>query len=356
MPLSIERKFELLQQISFAKNNSNAYMDIIGNSALVAFMQMQETLRVIGSKSSTVTAIDIVLPFLMSLAVDRLGGLLIKQATKGIMTRVTNSRIIVGKFVSDIPGVKTTTTTQLYSGVSRRFTFDKYSDALETHRLEQAYIKQAELAGSEIYKEVGSEQIKNILSGKNNRRPIKTPGLSPTVSIVDAALTYSTYQKLITNNILGELINYINVDTANELSFYEDMENKLKALHVPIKISSSKTSFNNIKDLYNNYFEKIIWAMLFFGNNPRTKALPVSGVSDSQNPRILFFNDIDKDVELTRYLLKSFSSAKEYYSEKSSKNFHVASERNVLIKDFRKIALKMKHREKDFGSIIAEFS
>jgi hypothetical protein len=321
-------------------------METIGNSALVAFLQVQDTIHSVGSKANTVSAIDMILPFLMSLAVDTLGSIVVKFGAKAILSRVANSRIVVGQFVSNIPGVKTTTTTQLYAGVAKRFDFNKYSDAVEAHRLEQEYISIFQKGASSIYSGLVSGHVKNILSGRN-----KIPVVSSTVSIVDSALSYSVYQKLITNNIFDELQNYITVDNSNERNFYHEVENKLLNLYVPIKVNNTEISLEEIKNEFILYFEELIWSMVFFGDNPRKK-LGKKGVGNDSH--IVYFDDLKKNKEFTHYLLRKFSRSKEFYSTKYSSDYHIASQINFMVEKFREIAKKIKNKEKYFGPSVIE--
>lgn len=271
------------------------------------------------------------------------------------MKRVVNSRVIVGTFNSKIPGVKTTNTTKLYAGVSKRFDFNKYADALKAHRIEQAHIKIYQIGAGALYSNVISKQIKQLLAGQNNNRPVNIPGVSATVSIVESALFYSVYQKLITNNLFDELKNSIILDTSNDRKFYEEIEIELLKLHEPIKESGFKNiemSLSEINKTFIHYFEKLIWCMVFFGDNPY-KTLSLKGVRSGEL-RIQYFGNITKDVELTQYLLRNFSRNKKYYSANSNRNFHHPTERNKLVDDFRKIAKKLKSREEDFGPSIIE--
>jgi len=91
--------------------------------------------------------------------------------------------------------------------------------------------------------------------------------------------------------------------------------------------------------------------MVFFGDDP-LKALPRAGTHS--DVRIQYFRDVTKDVELTHYLLRNFSRNKEFYSSKSTKDFHHFSEVSNLVDDFRRIAKKLKSKEKDFGPSIID--
>lgn len=131
MALSVDERLSLL---SIARASSRASIDTIGDSALVAFLQVQDSLRSIGSRAATVSAIDVLLPrwsrcspTTWALPVVQLGG-------RRVLARVANSRVVVGKLVNDITGVRSTTTTRPYGGVQKRFTFSTYADVLASHR------------------------------------------------------------------------------------------------------------------------------------------------------------------------------------------------------------------------------
>lgn len=335
---------QLLATVSHARHTSNAYADTIGNSALTAYLQAQETLNSIRSGPSTVTAIDVILPFMLSIALD-LVGMKIQSYSKQILGRITASRALGAKFISEIDGVKLKSTTKLYAGVTVRRDFSKTVQAIEAHRLEEAWLSKAEEGVGTLWSGLGAGEVKKVLNGSYKAKG-RTPGRSRTVSLVDGAKRYAIHQKLITNTILDEVESRILIEETDDHKYYDALEKDINETFRPIIYNRHILSLDEIGDAYGEYFEQQIWALLFFGENVLALRGPEK-IGDSYG--VEFFGDRNKDYALTHYLLSKFARGKEYYSKNSSKDFNHFSEIVFMLNEFRKIVRAMKGRERDFG-------
>ena len=344
MPLSVDDRLGLLRTLSYARNNSHASIDTISDSSLVAFLQVQDTLREIGSRRATVSTIDILLPILLSLSLDKVALPLVRFGGRAILSRVANSRVVVGKFSSNISGVQTTTTTQLYAGVQRRFDFDKFEDVLAAQRIEQAVLRYGEKGMGGMFTSVAPGEVKRLMKRKPPVLPTP-PGTSPTVSIVESALVHAVNQKYITGVIFDDMQESVRLDTTLEFSDFEPLVKDLASLYEPLQYGSATVTLDQLRSTFTHSFEEFVWSAVLLGDNPR-KTLPQAGTGSEA--RIQYFRDTGKDIALTSYLLKRFARAREYYSETSSKNFHRASQKNLMVERFRMLATRLDARKSDY--------
>lgn len=349
MALSVDERLGLLRTLSYARTSSHASIDTIGNSGLVAFLQVQDTLRTIGSRAATVSAIDVLLPMLVSLFVDNAALPLVQLGGRTLLSRVANSRVVVGKFVSDIPGIQATTTTRLYGGVQKRFTFSTYADVLASHRLEQAVLRHGEQGIGGLLSSVAPGEVDRLLKSTPPSPPTP-PGVSATVSIVDSALSHAVHQHYITDLVFDELQEWVRLDTSRDLAYFDALVKDLTALYAPFKVGGAEVALDQLKTTFSHFFEELTWSAVFFGDNP-TGTLKVAGTTNT--PRVVYFDDSGKDVALTRYLLKRFARGRAHYSEKSSKDFHIASERNIMVDRFRALAKQLRARKSDFAGSVS---
>ncbi len=345
MALSVDERLELLRTLSYARASSHASIDTLGNSGLVAFLQVQDTLRTIGSRASTVSAIDVLLPMLLSLFVDKAAMPLVQQGGRALLSRVANSRIAVGRFVSDVPGVQATTTTRLYAGVQRRFTFSTYADVLASHRLEQAVLRHGDNGIGGLLSSVAPGEVTRILT-TTPARPPTPPGVSAAVSIVDSALSHAVHQRYITDLLFAEVEEWVRLDTSQDRAYLDGLVKELTALHAPFTVGGAQVALDQLRTTFSHFFEELTWSAVFFGDSP-TGRLKMAGTTNT--PRIVYFDDSGKDVALTRYLLRRFARDRAYYSETSSKDFHVASQRNLMVERFRVLATQLRARKSDFA-------
>lgn len=335
MALTLDERLVLLRTLSYARASSHASIDTISNSSLVAFLQVQDVLRSIGSRKATVHTIDVVVNLMVSLLVD-LAGPLGKLVGRRVLSRIVNTRVVSGKFVSQIPGVELSTTMQLYDGVQRRFTFSTVKDALASHRLEQAVARHGEQGIGGLLSKSSKVAVDKLMANRTPRTP-RAPelGLAPRVAIVDAATTYAVYQRFITDLIFDELQELVRLDTGHDLAYFDGLVKDLTALYVPFKYGGVEVALDQQRESFTHSFEEMIWSAVFLGND-RTNLVKKDGTHS--DVRIVYWRDTNKDIALTRYLLKRFAPSREYYSETSSKDFHIFSQVSLMVDNFRKIA------------------
>lgn len=350
MSLSPTEKFDLLRLTSHSRRNSNAYLDTISNAALVAFLQFQHIKGQISSQPKTVFAIDLFLDFAVGIAIDGAGGLLVKTLVGKMAGRVTNSRIVVGKFMNTLPDVDKSNIISRYSSavISNSFYFDKYETFLKAQRIESANISNIQYASSLVYSKVITPKLKEKLkNGGKSRRGGKL-GLSETVSVVDSAMSYAVNQKVLNDIVFDELENSISSDVIKNFDDTLGILKNLQKLHQPLSHKGIDISLDKAREQMILYFEFILWAITFaqkYGARYK-KGFQITREGTDNDTRLVLFDDIGKDITLTKYLVNRLDEDSHLYKY----NEKIYSRATKLRQRLRTAGEKSQERKADFGN------
>ncbi len=348
MSLKPEDKADLLRFTSHSRRNSNAYLDTISNSALIAFLQFQEIKGKIGSQPKTVLTIDVFLDFLIGIALTEAGGKLVKSLVGKMAGRVVNSRFVVGKFMNTVPVGSKSNTISLYKhvGVPKILNFDKYEDVLKAHRIEQANISRIQYGAGLAYQGLLVPKVKKVVkdAGKLNKSSGGKLGLSNTVSLVDSAMAYAVNQKVLNDTMFDELENAIRLDLFENPDDYNDMFKRLQGLHHPLSYERKIISLDMARDHLILYFELCLWGITFF---EKYKGNVIKLESTGNDARLVLFHDVGQDQALTKYLVNRLGEGKHLYEY----NERIFSRADYLKKRLRNAGKKANEKKLDFGNI-----
>lgn len=351
MSLTPEKKADLLRFTSHSRRNSNAYLDTISNSALIAFLQFEQIKGQIESQPKTSLAIDVFLDFLIGVAITGGGGLLVKSLVSKMVGRVVNSRFVVGKFMNTVPAGSKSNAITLYKnvGISKRFNFDSYSDFLKKYRIEKANISRIQYGANLVYTEFAGEVKTAVANGEKSKNSNSEKlGISNTVSIVDSAMAYAVNQKVLNDIMFDELENAIRLDLVSDANSYNDFYEPLQELHRPLSHERKIISLDTARENLTLYFEFILWAMTFYNKYYKSfkKGRLINLESRGSDARLVLFDDIGKDKTLTRYLVNRLPESRHLYKYDE----RIWSRADYLRKDLKEAGTTVNEKKKDFGN------
>lgn len=304
-------KLALLQMLTHAHTQADAYFDTIGDAAGLAANQVQDLRLEYLEKGPTVTPADVILELLLSVALQHVGGVAVAAATRAVMTRVLASRaallLVTGR--TEL-GERVATAYRLAKlerfvevGVSADAVFrggtprvsgaDRLVDASDA-LLQQTLLRRG--GQTALYNDTPfqiADLATKVVFNAARKVPSKparftrlTTHDSPGVAMLDSAQQYVARQRSADKVLFDDAAHVVLLDLLTR----DDVLSLIKTLEVYTTSLYDGQSLIQVKQHYKLFFEACVWARTLYPPPTFTGVPPV-------------FDLGDRGRDLTEYLL-----------------------------------------------------